>query len=106
MNIGKLMKQAQEMQDKMQKAQEDLVHLTATGEAGGGMVKVTLNGQGAMHDLQMDKEVVDPEDPEMLADLIMAAFNAAKVKIEQATSAKMSEATAGMPLPPGMKLPF
>ena len=102
-NIAQLMQQAQKMQENMQRAQEEVAALEVTGNAGGGMVSVTLGGRMDCRKVRIDASVF--EDAEMAEDLIAAAFNDAVNKINEASQAKMSAATAGMPLPPGMKLP-
>ena len=104
-NIGNLLKQAQAMQENMQKAQAELGQLSATGESGGGMVKVTMTGKHEVKRVQIESAVVS-EDREMLEDLIAAAINDAVHKVELRVQEKMSSLTAGMQLPPGMKLPF
>ncbi len=103
-NIAQLMQQAQKLQENMQRAQEEVAQLEATGNAGGGMVSVTLGGRMDCRKVRIDPSVYS--DPEMAEDLIAAAFNDADNKINEASQAKMSAATAGMPIPPGMKLPF
>ena len=105
-NLGQLMKQAQEMQSKMAEMQERLAAEEIVGAAAGGMVQVTLTGKGEMRKLKIDPSLIDPKDPEVLEDLILAAHNDAKVKAEQFAAEKMSELTGGLQLPPGMKLPF
>jgi hypothetical protein len=105
-NLGNLMKQAQQMQSKMQEMQEQLTRLEMTGEAGAGLVRVTLNGKGELRSLTLDPKVVDPSDTEMLQDLIVAAHRAAREKIDAASQAEMQKVTGGLQLPPGMKLPF
>ena len=102
-NIAQLMQQAQKLQENMQRAQEEVAQLEATGNAGGGMVSVTLGGRMDCRKVRIDPSVYS--DPEMAEDLIAAAFNDAVNKINEASQAKMSAATAGMPIPPGMKLP-
>lgn len=105
-DIMGLMKQAQEMQSKVQAMQEELVDLEAEGVAAGGMVKVTLNGKGQMRRIKIDPSMFKEEEVEILEDLLMAAHNQAKVKVEDITAEKTAELTAGLPIPPGMKLPF
>ena len=103
-NIAQLMQQAQKMQENMQRAQEELAQLEVTGNAGGGLVAVTISGR-----MECRKVRIDPSagsDLEMLEDLVAAAFNDAVNKANAASQEKMGAATAGMPLPPGMKLPF
>ena len=103
-NIAQLMQQAQKMQENMQRAQEELANLEVTGNAGGGMVSVTLTNAKEYHKVHIDPSVLS--DPEMAEDLIAAAFNDAVNKIDAESKNKMGAATAGMQLPPGMKLPF
>jgi nucleoid-associated protein EbfC len=105
-NLAGLMKQAQQMHSKMQEVQTKLEAMELTGEAGAGLVKVTLNGKGDLRRLKIDPKVIDPADAEMLEDLIAAAHRDAKSKIETAAAAEMQNVTGGMQLPPGMKLPF
>ena len=102
--LAGLMQQAQKMQQEMQKAQEELATLEVTGEAGGGMVKVTMNGKHAVRRIQIDQALTD--DLEMLEDIVTAAVNDAVNKVAANTQERMSEMTAGIPLPPGMKMPF
>ena len=102
--LGNLMKQAQEMQANLQKAQEELASMEITGEAGGGMVKVTMTGRHDVRRVQIAPEVMD--DREMLEDLVAAAVNDAARRIEAESRERMAGLTAGLPLPPGMKLPF
>ena len=103
-NIAQLMQQAQKMQEDMQRAQEEVAALEVVGNAGGGMVSVTLGGRMDCRKVRIDRSVL--ADPEMAEDLIAAAFNDAVNKINAESQAKMSVATSGMQLPPGMKLPF
>ncbi|MCA1909534.1 MAG: YbaB/EbfC family nucleoid-associated protein [Magnetospirillum sp.] len=105
-NLGNLMKQAQQMQTKMAEMQAKLGDLEVTGAAGGGMLQVTLNGKFELKKIKIDKGLVDPEDVEVLEDLILAAFNDAKVKAEAAMQEEMAKVTGGLNLPPGIKLPF
>lgn len=104
-NIGNLLKQAQAVQQNLQKAQEQVATITATGEAGGGMVKVTVNGKHEAARVEIDPALLK-EDKEMLEDLIAAAINDATHKVGVAVNEKMAGAMAGLQLPPGMKLPF
>jgi len=103
--IGQLMKQAQQMQADMKKAQEEMASLTVTGEAGGGMVKVTMTCQHEVRALEIDDTLIG-DDKEMLEDLIIAAFNDAQRKVETTTQEKFSGMAGGLNLPRGMKLPF
>jgi DNA-binding YbaB/EbfC family protein len=103
-NLAGLMQQAQKMQQEMQKAQEELANLEVTGEAGGGMVKVTMTGKHAVRRVEIDPSLLD--DREMLEDIVTAAVNDAVNRIASSAQDRMSDMTAGIPLPPGMKLPF
>ena len=100
-----LMKQAKEMQSKMQEAQSQVSDLSAEGKSGAGMVKVTLSGEGNMSALNIDPSLLS-EEAEILEDLIVAAFQDAKVKLDEAKAETMKSAFGGMELPPGMNLPF
>ena len=103
--IGQLMKQAQQMQENMQKAQEELGRMEVTGESGAGMVKVVMTGKHEVRRVHIDDALLG-DDKDMLEDLVAAAINDAVHRIERTTSEKMSSLTSGMALPPGMKLPF
>lgn len=103
--LGNLMKQAQKMQADMQKAQEEINRMEVTGQAGGGLVAVVMNGQFEVRRVDIDDSLFD-DDRDMIADLVAAAMNDAVRKIQQTTQERMSEMTSGMGLPPGMKLPF
>ena len=94
-----LMKQAQKMQKDMQKAQEDLANMIVEGTSGGGMVTVKMNGQNKVLSVKLDPDVVDPDDIEMLEDLIMAATNEAQEKISKTSEQEMSKLTGGMKIP-------
>jgi DNA-binding YbaB/EbfC family protein len=98
------MKQASELQGRMQKLQEDLAAIEVEGQAGGGMVKLTLNGRLDARRLRIDPSLLKPEEAEILEDLIVAAFQDAKGKAEAAVQSKMQEITGGLPIPPGLKL--
>ncbi len=103
-NIAQMMQKAQRMQENMQKVQEELGQLEVTGQAGGGVVKVTITGK-----MEARKVAIDPSvlaDAEMLEDLLVAALNDAVAKANEESNRRMAAVTAGMPLPPGMKLPF
>ena len=104
-NIGNMMKQAQAVQQNMQKVQAEIALLEVVGESGGGMVKVTMTGTHNVKRVQLEPAVVG-EDREMLEDLIAAATNDAVKKVEAAVQAKMATAMGGLQLPPGFKLPF
>ncbi len=103
--IGDLMKQAQQMQERMQALQAELALLEVTGEAGAGLVKVILNGRHEARRVQIDPSLA-AEDPAVLEDLIAAAFNDAVRRVDRAQQEKMAGLTAGMGLPPGMSMPF
>lgn len=103
--IGNLMKQAQQMQEKMQRMQEEVAKIEVTGESGAGMVKVTMTGKHEVRRLVIDDSLMS-DDKEMLEDLIAAAINDAVRRVEQNQQEMMSSVTAGMNLPAGMKLPF
>lgn len=104
-NMGNMMKQAQMLQERLQKAQDEIAAMECTGESGAGLVKVTLNGKHEARKVEIDPSLFN-EDKEMCEDLIVAAFNDAARRIEEQSREKMSSVTAGVPLPPGMKLPF
>ena len=103
--IGQLMKQAQQMQADMQKAQEEMANLTVTGESGGGMVKITMTCKHEVKSLEIDDMLVG-DDKDMLEDLIVAAFNDSVRRVEKTVQEKFSGMSAGLNLPAGMKLPF
>ena len=101
-----LMGKAKEMQAKFQALQEEVATVEAAGQAGGGLVKVTLTGKFEMKKLEIDPELFKEDEVEILEDLILAAHNDAKAKVEEIMQEKTKELTAGLPIPPGMKLPF
>ncbi|UUP17732.1 MULTISPECIES: YbaB/EbfC family nucleoid-associated protein [Nitratireductor] len=101
-----LMGKAKEMQAKFQAMQEEMAQMEVTGQAVGGAVKVTLTGKFEMKKLEIDPSLFKEDDVEILEDLILAAHNDAKTKVEAAMQEKSQEMTAGLPIPPGMKLPF
>lgn len=103
--MGDLMKQAQEMQEKMQRMQEEIASAEVTGQAGAGMVSVTMTGRHDVRRVQIDPSLMQ-EDKEMLEDLIAAAVNDAVRRVEAASQEKMQSLTAGMGMPPGFKMPF
>jgi hypothetical protein len=103
--IGGMMKQAQQLQANMQKAQAEIAAMEVTGESGGGMVKVTMNGKHEAKRVQIDPSV-PLDDREMLEDLVAAAINDASQRMEQATQERMASVMGGMNLPPGFKMPF
>ncbi len=103
--MGNLMKQAQQMQERMQKMQEEIANLEVTGEAGAGLVKVTMSGNHNVRRIFIDPSLMEDEK-DMLEDLIAAAFNDAVRRIEETQKEKMSGLTGGMQMPPGFKMPF
>lgn len=103
-DLMKLMKQAGEIQGRMQKMQEELAALEVEGQSGAGLVTVRLNGKMEARGIKIDPSLIKPDEAEMLEDLILAAFQDAKGKAETAVQAKMQEVTGGLQLPPGMKL--
>lgn len=105
-NIGNMMKQAQMMQANLQRAQQEIANLQVTGEAGGGMAKVTMTGKHQVLRVALDASIVSADDKDMLEDLVAAAVNDAVQKVERATQEKMSSVMGGMNLPPGFKMPF
>lgn len=105
-DIMGLMKQAQAMQARMQEVQAEMERAEVEGQSGGGMVRVTLTAKGAMKGVSIDASLMAPGEGEILEDLIMAAHEDARKKAESVMEEKMKAVTAGLPLPPGMKLPF
>jgi DNA-binding YbaB/EbfC family protein len=105
-NLAQLMKQASQMQQKVQELQARLESLEVTGEAGAGMVRVTLNGKSELRRVQIDPSLLKEEEASVLEDLIVAAHNDAKRHLEQVTAEEMQKLTGGLPLPAGLKLPF
>ena len=103
-NMGNMMKQAQMMQERLQKAQAEIASMEVTGESGAGMVKVTMNGSHEVRRVEIDDSVFD--DKEIAEDLIAAAFNDATRRVEVQSKEKLSAVTGGMQLPPGFKMPF
>jgi len=103
-NILGMMKQAQELQSKMAELQAELEAMEVEGTSGGGLVKVTLTGKGAMARVSIDASLIKPDEAEILEDLIVAAHNDAKQKAEKTMAEKMQALTSGLPLPPGLKL--
>ena len=104
-NLGQMLKQAQEVQAKMAEMQEKLMAIELSGASGGGMVKVTLTGKHVMRSLKIDPSLINPNDVGMLEDLIIAAYNDAKAKVDSYMTEEMAKITGGMQLPPGMTLP-
>ena len=105
-NLGNMMKQAQQLQKKMSEAQEKLNSIEVEGVSGGGVVKVIANAKGEIKRISLDESLLKPEEKEITEDLIVAAINDAKQKGEIAAQEEMKSVTGGIPLPPGMKLPF
>ena len=103
--LGGLLKRAQQMQEKMQKMREEIAQLEVTGEAGAGLVKITINGAHNCRRVEIDPSLME-DDKEMLEDLIAAAYNDAVRRADDLQKEKMESITAGMPLPPGFKMPF
>jgi nucleoid-associated protein EbfC len=105
-NMGNLMKQAQQMQANVQRAQAEIAAMEVTGEAGGGMAKVVMTGKHEVRRVTLDPSLIGGDDKDMLEDLIAAAINDAVQKVERMSQEKMSKLMGGMNLPPGMKMPF
>ena len=105
-DIMGLMKQAKQMQEKMEVAKSKVADLVAEGVSGGGMVRITLSGEGHMQSINIDPSMIVADEAEILEDLIIAAFHDAKVKLDQKQSETMRDAMGDMQLPEGMKLPF
>lgn len=105
-NLGQMLKQAQELQARMGELQEKLAAMEVTGSAGGGMVTVTVNGKGEARKVTIDPKLMAPGEQAVVEDLVRAAINDAKGKLEQLVRDKMSELSGGLPLPPGLQLPF
>jgi len=104
--LGDLMQQAQKMQEKMLEAQKKLADLEVTGESGAGLVKLVMTGKHEARSLSIDSSLYNENDQEMLEDLVIAAINDAVHKVESENKGSMADMTAGIPLPPGFKLPF
>jgi DNA-binding YbaB/EbfC family protein len=105
-NLGQMMRQAQEMQERLAQMQASLAELQVTGTAGGGMVEVTVTGKTEAKRVKIDPSLFDGNEVGVLEDLLVAAFNDARGKVEVQMAERMSELTGGLPLPPGFKLPF
>jgi DNA-binding YbaB/EbfC family protein len=105
-NLGNIMKQVQDMQSRMAEMQDKLNELEITGNAGGGMVQATLSGKSDLKRIKIDPSIVNAAETEVLEDLIVAAVNDAKAKVESHAQEEMGKLTGGLPLPPGFKLPF
>ena len=106
MNLGKMMKQAAQAQQKMQELQSKIAQQEVTGQSGAGMVAITMTGSGEVRQIKIDPSLANPQEVEVLEDLIVAACNDARAKAEEAQKKAMSELMGGLNLPPGMKLPF
>ena len=104
-NMGNLMKQAQQMQDRLKKAQEEIASMEVTGEAGAGLVKITMSGGHEVRHVSIDESLMQ-DDKEILEDLLAAAYNDAHRRVEENSKEKLQYVTGGLNLPPGMKLPF
>jgi DNA-binding YbaB/EbfC family protein len=104
-NMNELMKQAQAMQEKMQRMQEDIAKMEVTGESGAGLVKITMNGRHDVRNVTIDASLLT-EDKEILEDLIAAAINDAVRKVEHNSQEQMQQLTGGLQMPPGFKMPF
>ena len=102
MNINKMMKQVQKAQEQMAQVQAELASKTVEATAGGGMVKVVMTGDGALQSITLDPQVVDPEDVDLLQDLIVAAMNEGRKRTSELASSEMQKAAGGLGLPPGM----
>jgi len=99
-----MMKKAQELQGRMQRMQEELAALEVSGQSGAGLVQITLNGKGEMRSVKIDPSLLKPDDAEIVEDLVLAAFQDAKGKVEAEMQKRMQDVTGGLPLPPGLKL--
>ncbi len=105
-NFGQMMKQAQQLQEKMLDMQNKLAEMEVTGESGGGLVQITLNGKSEVRKVKIDPSLVTTDELEVLEDLLLAAFNDARAKVEAESQTKLAELTGGLQLPPGLNLPF
>lgn len=105
-NFANLMKQASQMQSKMNEMQEKLASITVEGVSGAGMVTVTLGGKGDMRSIKIDPKLADPTEIEMLQDLVVAAYTEARRRLDETTQEEMQKVTGGMNLPEGIKFPF
>ncbi|MDN3651372.1 YbaB/EbfC family nucleoid-associated protein [Thalassotalea ponticola] len=103
--MGNIMKQAQQMQAKMEKAQKEIAEMEVIGESGAGMVKVTMTGSHNVRRIEIDESLME-DDKDMIEDLVAAAFNDAVRRVEETSKEKMAAVTGGMQMPPGMKMPF
>ncbi len=105
-DLGKMMKQAQELQSRMAAAQEEIQSIEVTGSSGAGLVSVTVGGKGDLKGVKIDPSLMNPEEGDILEDLIVAAHADAKTRLDEAIAEKMQAVTGGLQLPPGLKLPF
>ena len=105
-NIDEIMKMAQNAQNELMKAQNDLDNVIVEGVSGGGLVKILASAKGRIVSVTIDESLLQPSEKQMLEDLIAAAFNDARAKADQAASSEMQKVTSGLPLPPGFKMPF
>jgi hypothetical protein len=105
-NLGQMMKQVQEMQEKMQSIQAQMEDLSVEGSSGAGMIIIMLNGKGVVREVKIDPSIVDPNDVGLLEDLVAAAVNDARSKVDGKVAEKMQEVSGGITLPPGFNLPF
>ncbi len=105
-NLGQIMKQVQDMQNRMSDVQAKLAEMEMTGSSGAGMVQATMNGKSELKRMKVDPSLLAPGEGEVLEDLIVAAVNDAKTKVDDYSQAEMGKLTGGLPLPPGLKLPF
>ena len=105
-NMGNMMKKVQEMQSKMQEVQKALENKTVEANSGGGLVSITMNGKHQVQSIKIDPSLLNEDEKEVLEDLIKAALNNAKEKVDEMSAEEMKKVTGGLPLPPGMKLPF
>jgi DNA-binding YbaB/EbfC family protein len=103
-DLMKLMQQAGQIQQRMQQLQEDLAAMELEGQSGGGLIRVTLNGKGEMRGVRIDPSLLKPDEAEIVEDLILAAHQDARAKVDSTMQERMQEVTGGLPLPPGMKL--
>ncbi len=105
-NMGNMMKKVQEMQSKMQEVQKELENKTVEANSGGGLVSITMNGKHQVQSIKIDPSLLNQDEKEVLEDLIKAALNNAKEKVDEMSAEEMKKVAGGLPLPPGMKLPF
>ncbi len=105
-NLGQMMKQAQQMQENMKKMQDELASAEMTGQSAAGMITVTVTGKGEVKGLEIDPSLIKPDEKEVLEDLIVAAMNDARAKVDEFMREKTQEAMGGLQLPEGMQLPF